>query len=159
MRPMARWFVATNQAGPAYRACGLGDYPTCADVARNLVCGLRAVKLRLEVLYVAIAPPPGFPWPAMAQGRPDVQQAFLLSMRREMEHALGNAGLPDSAVAFDRQWRKPLPGMLISALWNFEIAPQDVIYIGDMETDREAAVAAGVRFVDAAAWRAGEELR
>lgn len=45
--------------------------------------------------------------------------------------------------------RKPKPGMLISLMEQFQVGPDDTIYIGDQESDRQAAEAAGVRFIEA----------
>lgn len=54
-------------------------------------------------------------------------------------------------------YRKPNPGMIDEILDCYEDCgqPFEAVLIGDMESDREAAEAAGIRFVDAAEWRAG----
>ena len=42
--------------------------------------------------------------------------------------------------------RKPNPGAILDALVHFGARPQDCLFVGDMESDRQAAVAAGVPF-------------
>ncbi len=44
----------------------------------------------------------------------------------------------------DHPLRKPNPGMLLAALSDFGVAPEDAIMIGDKESDMEAARRAGV---------------
>jgi HAD superfamily hydrolase (TIGR01662 family) len=43
--------------------------------------------------------------------------------------------------------RKPSPAMLIEAMQWFGVEPEEVVMVGDWETDRQAAEAAGVEFV------------
>lgn len=43
--------------------------------------------------------------------------------------------------------RKPAPGMLVRAMRDFNACPRDCVMYGDMDKDRQAAEAAGVRFV------------
>jgi histidinol-phosphate phosphatase family protein len=45
--------------------------------------------------------------------------------------------------------RKPAPGALLDALSQYQARPQDCLCVGDQETDRQAAEAAGVPFVPA----------
>ena len=45
--------------------------------------------------------------------------------------------------------RKPAPDMLIQALAHFGVTPDQAIFIGDRETDRQAAQRAGVGFMRA----------
>jgi histidinol-phosphate phosphatase family protein len=42
--------------------------------------------------------------------------------------------------------RKPAPGAILDALERFEARPQDCLFVGDRDTDRQAATAAGVPF-------------
>jgi HAD superfamily hydrolase (TIGR01662 family) len=46
--------------------------------------------------------------------------------------------------------RKPAPAMLIEAMRWFGVDPEETVMVGDWETDRQAAEAAGVEFVWAA---------
>lgn len=43
--------------------------------------------------------------------------------------------------------RKPSPAMLLEAMRDLEAAPAETVFIGDATTDREAAQAAGIRFL------------
>ncbi len=43
-------------------------------------------------------------------------------------------------------WRKPGPGMLLSAMKQYGIQPQDTLYVGDLPDDELAAKNAGVAF-------------
>ena len=56
----------------------------------------------------------------------------------------------------DGYYRKPSHGMLAAGAWAFHNQTDPtLVYIGDMESDRQAAVAAKCRYLDAAEWRAG----
>ncbi|MCD8489498.1 MAG: HAD hydrolase-like protein [Desertifilum sp.] len=44
------------------------------------------------------------------------------------------------------QYRKPKPGMLLLAMLIHGIAKDDTIFVGDRDSDKEAAAAAGVRY-------------
>ncbi len=46
--------------------------------------------------------------------------------------------------------RKPAPGMLLAAMKAAEVEPAQTLMVGDRDEDREAAEAAGVRFIHAA---------
>lgn len=46
----------------------------------------------------------------------------------------------------ESSYRKPSPGMLQYLMDASGVLPEDTVFIGDMDTDREAAEAAGVRF-------------
>jgi histidinol-phosphate phosphatase family protein len=56
---------------------------------------------------------------------------------------------PDGTVpqyAISCPFRKPAPGAILDALARFEAKPQECLFIGDEETDQQAAAAAGVPF-------------
>ena len=46
--------------------------------------------------------------------------------------------------------RKPQPGMLLSIMEHYGVQPEDTLFVGNAEADREAAARAGVRFMWAA---------
>lgn len=50
---------------------------------------------------------------------------------------------------WSREWRKPNPGMLLRAIADYGVAPEDCAFVGDQESDQQAAEAAGVAFFDA----------
>lgn len=43
-------------------------------------------------------------------------------------------------------WRKPNPGMLLHLMLALEFMPADTVFVGDMDSDQQAAANAGVRF-------------
>lgn len=45
-------------------------------------------------------------------------------------------------------FRKPGPGMLIRAMQKYNAKPDETLFFGDLPSDREAAQAAGVRYID-----------
>lgn len=49
----------------------------------------------------------------------------------------------------DWHWRKPGPGMLLCAMVDHGYARTDTMFVGDMDSDRAAAEAAGVQYEDA----------
>ena len=49
--------------------------------------------------------------------------------------------------------RKPAPGMLLAAMWDFDASPEDCVMYGDKPSDEAAATAAGVEFVPAGEYR------
>lgn len=55
--------------------------------------------------------------------------------------------VPEYAIPCD--CRKPQPGMLRSIMYTLGFAPADTLYVGDQDSDRLAAKAAGVRFISA----------
>ena len=54
-----------------------------------------------------------------------------------------------NAYAVECECRKPAPGMLLSLMTQFKASPDETVYVGDMDSDREAAEAAGVTFIHA----------
>jgi len=53
---------------------------------------------------------------------------------------------PNSPYARENELRKPRPGMLLEIMAELGAAPQETVMVGDQESDREAAEAAGVQF-------------
>jgi D-glycero-D-manno-heptose 1,7-bisphosphate phosphatase len=51
--------------------------------------------------------------------------------------------------------RKPKPGMLVSIMRHYRVVPGDTVFIGNHESDREAAANAGTAFIWAADFFAG----
>lgn len=138
-------FIATNQAGPVWRAVTREEkYPTVEDVANRIAGGLAVLQWHPDLLLICVHPGRmGLDW------NPATQRVLV-----EMQAALNLLQVP-AAVINDPFWRKPEPGMLHFAagyLYNAD----DILYIGDMDTDEQAARSAGARYLDAARWRAGE---
>jgi beta-phosphoglucomutase-like phosphatase (HAD superfamily) len=142
----SKTFIATNQAGPVFRAV-LGDakYPTVQEVADHITSGLRALAWRPDVLLICCcAGKDGAAWwraEAAAAGEFD----------RMLGQQLGALPVLTFVMA---HYRKPQPGMLIAAAQR--LGGSELIYVGDMESDRDAAQAAGARYLDVAAWLAAE---
>jgi len=53
------------------------------------------------------------------------------------------------ALELDCACRKPQPGMLLSIMRAHRVTPAQTVFVGDAETDREAARRAGVAFIHA----------
>lgn len=141
-----RTFIATNQAGPVWRAMtGDAKYPTCEDVAERIIAGLAALDWKPDALFVATCAEkePDYMWRLAAQ-----------EVMRQLAGLLQHVTYTEiSALAVDR---KPWAGMLLDATAYFDpgaLSCDHVLYIGDMETDKQAAFAAGCRYLDAASWR------
>ena len=156
LEPTTKTFIASNQAGPVFRAV-LRDpkYPTVEQVALNFAGGLAALHWTPDLLMICVAP--GKDGDGWARAAEDVRIALYDTLRA----AIG-AQLRFWTVYHTPTYRKPAPGMLCDAQELFHsaatIAPEPMIYIGDLESDRQAAAAAHARFVDAAAWREGAAL-
>jgi D-glycero-D-manno-heptose 1,7-bisphosphate phosphatase len=56
-------------------------------------------------------------------------------------HAPGSEGLPECKC------RKPNPGMLVSAMQDFNVTPEQCLFIGNSQSDLEAAKNAGIDFI------------
>ncbi len=48
-----------------------------------------------------------------------------------------------------KSWRKPEPGMLFRAVLDYAVELSDCVFVGDMETDREAAANLGIEYLEA----------
>lgn len=142
-----RTFIATNQAGPVFRAVlGEAKYPTVEDVVSRIRDGLRALDWRPDLLLIAVhSGKDGEEWVV-----PELQVAA--EFNGLLAHETWFGPMYYSATP-DPSHRKPEPGMLIRAGAHFRAHIADLLYIGDMETDRQAATAAGCAYMDAAQWR------
>jgi HAD superfamily hydrolase (TIGR01662 family) len=64
---------------------------------------------------------------------------------------------------WEREWRKPLPGMLLEAMQEAGVEAEQTLFVGDREDDRVAAEAAGCTFrwakdFFASPWKGCEEI-
>jgi histidinol-phosphate phosphatase family protein len=78
-----------------------------------------------------------------------VNQAVLDALPVEMDASYLCPHHPDGTVpgyAMDCPNRKPAPGAILEALARFEAQPEDCLFVGDQESDRLGAEAAGVPF-------------
>ena len=125
-------------------------YPTVEDVIKRLTDGLAALHWRPHLLLICTCS--GKAGPAWYRAEHHAAQ----QIERLLPQALGS--LP-AQTFIDSYYRKPSHGMLAAASWAFHNqANSTLIYIGDMDTDRQAASAAKCRYLDAAEWRAGAAL-
>jgi beta-phosphoglucomutase-like phosphatase (HAD superfamily) len=129
--------VATNQAGVAWNAVEGKPYPCPGEIGRRFVGVAEALPVLKEALWLVsigdegVSLPPER-WRALAAGV--TRAAAPLWVR----------------TSSDLAWRKPKPGMLLEACRTFEVGPDEAVFVGDHETDAQAAAAAGMRFVYAA---------
>jgi len=65
---------------------------------------------------------------------------------------------PNSPYAREDQSRKPRPGMLLEIMAELGASPAETMMVGDQESDREAAEAAGVQFAWAEAFFAPQQV-
>jgi D-glycero-D-manno-heptose 1,7-bisphosphate phosphatase len=79
-----------------------------------------------------------------------------LHLLRDLLRAATGVVPPDGAIAFcphradaECECRKPRPGLLRSVMRFYGIGPDQTVFVGDHETDRLAAAAAGTAFIDA----------
>ncbi len=141
-----RTFIATNQAGPVWRQMtGETKYPTCEDVAGRIIAGLAALDWRPNAIFIATCAEqePNYIWRLAAQEA--TNQLYEL-----LKHV---TYVSVSAVPVDR---KPGGGMLLDAVAHFDpgaVSCAHMLYVGDMNTDKQAAVRVGCRYLDAASWR------
>ncbi len=132
--------VATNQAGPVWRAVtGQEKYPTIEQVADRLREAAEQLGLSQSPWYVSL-----FDGRVLHVLSTSELDAVLRGMPERIREAL--AGVP-AQISTDPTWRTPAPGMLLAACTDWGCAPREAVYGGNLETDRQAAAAAGMRFV------------
>ena len=54
---------------------------------------------------------------------------------------------PHSSRVNECDCRKPLPGMILSLMAEFDAQPENVVFVGDADGDKRAAEAAGIKFI------------
>lgn len=155
-RRITRIFVATNQAGPVYRAM-LNDpkYPNADQVAERLVRAASALSLADVPWYVAT-------WHGNSRIYGD-DAAVVGAWAKESGEQCEQLGYAlarleprlEVYVHGSPHWRKPEWGMLDAAATQLGISFGDLTYVGDYHTDHEAARDFGATYVDAAQWRDG----
>jgi beta-phosphoglucomutase-like phosphatase (HAD superfamily) len=141
-----RTFIATNQAGPVWRrVTGDTKYPTVEDIAGRIIAGLAALDWKPDALFIATCAGERQDYTWFTAAQEAMKHLYDL-----LEHV---AYVSVSAMPIDR---KPGGGMLRDAAEHFDrgcLSAGHMLYIGDMETDHQAATHAGCRYLDAAAWR------
>lgn len=110
----------------------------------------------------------GGPWLAIASNQNGVSARELSEARarRLIEDMLTEAvgHIPENThialcicdPAAQCACRKPAPGLLLRLLGHYGVSPDEALFVGDLDSDAEAARRAGVRFVPAAQFFAAE---
>ncbi len=133
--------VATNQAGPLWRAVtGQEHYPTVAQVADRLREAALCLGLEQSSWYISL-----FDGRVLSVLRASELDVVLRGMPEHLQEAL--AGVPVHVSAYPT-WRTPAPGMLLAVCDAWGSAPSETVYGGKLDADRQAAEAAGMRFVE-----------
>lgn len=122
--------LATNQGGVGLRYWmeqeGFGEpeeYPTEAEVTQRIQSTLKALD---------------------AQGEMRVYVSFRYQDREGQWSPIPEGSQEDPR--YQKDWRKPNPGMLLQAIEDAGVPADRALYVGDSPEDREAAAAAGCRF-------------
>jgi phosphoglycolate phosphatase-like HAD superfamily hydrolase len=135
--------VATNQAGPLWRAVtGQTKYPTVLMIAANLTTIAQTLHLEHELWLVSL-------WDDRAVSLVEDEEelrGIAERLQRELQQALA-ATLSNVIVSIDPNDRKPQPGMLNKARAKWHIEPDNFYYVGDLESDQQAAEHAGVQYL------------
>lgn len=128
--------VATNQAGVGWHVVEGEPYPRASEVGRRLVEVAEAVPRLKDALWL------------LAIG--DERVSLPKERWQGLAEAVVRAASPlQVRLSSDLSWRKPRPGMLLTACETFDVRRDEAIFVGDHQTDAEAAEAAGVDFAEA----------
>lgn len=136
--------IATNQAGVSFH-CEYGrPYPSAREVGQ-----------RLQDIADALPPLKKALW-LIAIGHSKIQMPP--SQKGTLAASVTRATGPLWAMTSAKMsWRKPEPGMLIEACRSFSVQRSEAIFVGDRESDEEAAKRAGIRFIPANNFFGNEE--
>jgi histidinol phosphatase-like enzyme len=127
--------VATNQAGPAWgEETGEDKFPEAISLGRRF--------LKIAELIPVLDSIPWFV--SLYDERLSLAQHTYDALVRDF--LFGGEGL-ELHVAADPTWRKPEPGMLLAACRHYGLPGAQAVFVGDAETDAEAASAAGMAFI------------
>lgn len=136
--PDTRWVIATNQGGVGLRywmeTAGFGEpekYPTEEQVFDHIVNVVERIQSET--------------------GGASPERVYYSLAYQSQKSGKWSPLPPERAGAWEwrRSWRKPSPGMILKALDDFNVAPENALMIGDRDEDRKAADAAGVPFAPA----------
>lgn len=129
--------VATNQGGVAWRALTQNPkYPSADDLGTRFnEIAQRLPPLRNARWFAAIY---------------DARVRLPHNRYTELVAAMSRATpVLDLRVSAAPDWRKPRPGMLLAACQSYTVMQNVTIFVGDMDSDFEAAKAAGMDSVTA----------
>lgn len=126
--------IATNQAGLAWRRLTKATkFPDVQSMAR-----------RFDQIAQDLTPLAQVPWfVSVFDNRVKLHANQYENLCLDLASACPQLSL---IVKADPQWRKPQPGMLLSAGQYYNLDPGEMMFVGDYKTDEEAAATAGIRF-------------
>lgn len=133
----------------------LAELPEGSQIA--IVTNQGGVGLRHWMEEYGFGNPKGYPTQDDAEAlysgllwtlSPRVYMAFRYQSKASGEWSPVPDALEDDP-RWSKEWRKPAPGMLIQAMIDAGVGPDDTIMVGDRDEDEKAAHAAGVHFVHA----------
>jgi FMN phosphatase YigB (HAD superfamily) len=135
-----RLMIATNQAGPAWRLwTGKERFPTTKQVCARF----EAVAHALPELRTAT-------WLVAAY---DVRVDLTSGQFKELADAFNrNAPNLNLRATAEPIWRKPQPGMLWEACRLAGVSAAKALFVGDMDSDAQAAQLAGIAFHSASSY-------
>lgn len=145
--------VATNQGGPACRFAGWqGDYPSVAAVRGRVLTVLQHLRLAQRLAYPSPWIPTHRPVAAVSYAYVDKNGVALTDLEQPLfsideSHRIGIYETDEVEA------RKPSSGMiwLLIGLVG-DVRREEVLFVGDMESDRLAAENGDVRFAWAKAF-------
>ena len=167
--------VLTNQAGPAWWQAYMEkpdvpmprDYPSFARLAKNLGDITRTLSLekarwiiamydeRVGNVVAPLAPSKDQPdfqaisETLLTRSREDILFSFFARVQHEMRASLAREETMEHVrvtVSVASRFRKPEPEMLLFAASELGVDPGECVYVGDMDTDREAAQRAWMNY-------------
>jgi D-glycero-D-manno-heptose 1,7-bisphosphate phosphatase len=101
-------------------------------------------ELRATGHYLAIASNQG----GVASSKVSREAVYeMMSYCSNLINAHSYRYCPHSSRRDECDCRKPKPGMILSLMSEFGASPAEVIFVGDAETDKAAAEAAGIEFI------------
>jgi phosphoglycolate phosphatase-like HAD superfamily hydrolase len=131
--------VATNQAGPLWRAVtGQEHYPTAEQVADRLREANARLGLGQGPWYISL-----YDGRALRLLRASELDEALRGVPERLQELM--AGVQVHASAYPT-WRTPEPAMLLAACEAWGIEPSEAVFGGQQDADRQAAAAAGIHF-------------
>jgi len=133
-RPGMQLAIATNQGGTGLRhLMEIGNFgePNKYAPQAQAEAHVRAIAEEIGQLFTT----------------PAIYIAFRYQSQK------GNwAPIPQVAETdprWSKEWRKPAPGMLLQAMADAGATPSHTLMVGDQDSDRQAAEAAGCHYMDA----------
>ncbi len=129
-----RMIIATNQAGPAWRLwTGKNRFPNSAQVCARFEAVAEVLPILLTATWLV----------AVHDARVSLTAAQFEQLAMTFNEESKKL---DIRASSDPAWRKPEPGMLWEACRIAGVRVQETRFIGDMDSDAQAARQAGIPF-------------